>query len=1154
MAPRARLTSLVLTGVSCWDAQNDPTREFPNVNFAPTNSPSLLREKYFTSGGSSSSSAGGSRASNAAGGGNKQGDTNSNKHNHQDANQRRERRAGARDHENNNYNNPFKDWRNKKPITELELSPEDIIQRRALRQAAIEFSNRKMFAKYGHARKYLNPRMDEPGQDEYLSPDEVAALSLQDFTHAPGEARATEEKHLGAAAAAALQVDGPTNHDRSSDRKLGIQEPGVVNPDGVEAGGGVASPDVVVSASSASSSVDQTEAVSSSGTASSREEDTSASAQQQQRQKLFESVVHNARASERKRMLQHKPAMVKSVTDIARQYLSQIVETAATDASSPNEAGETPSRRSLGDPSSKTAGIKNSAVPPVVPGGLATSRRGYLNSLVEKTLSVLEKTHDDREAHKDPKTSSSPAASTSNIAARPGESGSDYARRLQAEVDGALNTVVSEEERQTAETASHDTDYKEIDRSVFYSQLAEVEAVLRHLTTGTGSATTAPPGGAVNATSTTTTTTLGCIRNCCEDVKISVRILADEYMDLGLGVNLRQTWSDLSKTECQKVDCQCEMISDWVETQCIFYVSQIITSGTEVQNYCTGAGGTRSLFEKAYCPAACLPVDCNDQQGQQCMGTCGDFLDCRCSNRLGGSKPPRCEGLTEITKEPCYEPPGICAMHTPSVGQCAPYHFCPKNLCNILNVVCVPDDMCQGDGICIPSTGQCVYPNLAKGTPCEDNIFYTYNKTCNGMGTCVGLVNMCQQHNIQCRSGVPDCTFLPGNCQPETGRCVYDFKPDDTECDDARPYTVGDQCQKGLCVGTIVDLCASVDCAPVQCQDEGTCHDTCFGTCDKSTGACIYPRKPNGVPCNDRQPDIAGRKPVCIDGVCVGDPYFGNPQYRTVGEGQCVDNLGFRMNAQQGDVGEEKECKRLCTMDNQCKGYSFAFPVCTLFGTVRSTTDMPGWNMLEGDQTPALEIEQVLKPRPGEPQFVCRKKAFEGDPESVGFTALSILIGWGGFSTIFSIILIFYFRVTIWEAMLEGKDAFMRRKDAMMEKYRAGRQVDPYFGEEVELEMVKDRDAQGAIQDTNPQGEVVEKKARGRKIVQDDEGNEYSVSGTPSSGSQGSAGGSEEGDEARSRSHESGQSSGGDRPDPATIGSPSKVTPEPGEEGGEDQP
>lgn len=320
------------------------------------------------------------------------------------------------------------------------------------------------------------------------------------------------------------------------------------------------------------------------------------------------------------------------------------------------------------------------------------------------------------------------------------------------------------------------------------------------------------------------------------------------------------------------------------------------------------------------------------------------------------------------------------------------------------------------------STGQCTYPNLVRGTQCSDNIFYTYNDSCDGYGTCVGKVDMCLKYNVQCDDGVPDCTTIPGQCLRDTGRCVYDFKPQDTPCEDGRAYTVGDQCSNGLCVGQIVNLCSSADCTP---QPWDTCHGV--GTCVPSTGFCNYPALPNGQPCEDNLPDRAARKPYCIDGVCVGDPYKGDPKYLTVGDGQCVDALGKRMSAQQGDVGEEQECREFCNKDNQCRGYSYAFPVCTLFGTVRNKADKLGWTLLKGDQPPALDIERVLAAGVGEPVFVCRKKHPVGDPTQMPLEVIGFIVGWFGFSVLFILLISWYFRVSLRELATRGQTAVLAR-------------------------------------------------------------------------------------------------------------------------------
>ena len=102
----------------------------------------------------------------------------------------------------------------------------------------------------------------------------------------------------------------------------------------------------------------------------------------------------------------------------------------------------------------------------------------------------------------------------------------------------------------------------------------------------------------------------------------------------------------------------------------------------------------------------------------------------------------------------------------------------------------------------------------------------------------------------------------------------------------------------------------------------------------------------NGATCGESgDPGI----PHCVDGVCVSDPFSGSPEYLTVGEGQCVDALGKRMGAQQGDINEEGVCRGICTNDNQCKGFAYAFPVCTIYGTVRQKADRNGWSFLQGD-------------------------------------------------------------------------------------------------------------------------------------------------------------------------------------------------------------
>ncbi|CAD7929123.1 unnamed protein product, partial [Amoebophrya sp. A120] len=225
------------------------------------------------------------------------------------------------------------------------------------------------------------------------------------------------------------------------------------------------------------------------------------------------------------------------------------------------------------------------------------------------------------------------------------------------------------------------------------------------------------------------------------------------------------------------------------------------------------------------------------------MRQCGNWQDCKCKNRRGTTFPVQCDGVVEISREHCVNnpPPPSCGAHHVEASICARYHFCPKNQCLIRNVFCQADDLCQGEGICIPSTGGCVFPNLPKGTPCDDSLFYTPRESdkCDGLGKCVGVPDLCELHNVKCLDADPACAVLPGTCSPDSGKCVYQFRQDSTICDDNRFYTVGDQCRSGLCEGVIVDLCANVECGK-------PANDPCRGDgrCQPATGRCAFPELP----------------------------------------------------------------------------------------------------------------------------------------------------------------------------------------------------------------------------------------------------------------------------------------------------------------------
>jgi len=180
-------------------------------------------------------------------------------------------------------------------------------------------------------------------------------------------------------------------------------------------------------------------------------------------------------------------------------------------------------------------------------------------------------------------------------------------------------------------------------------------------------------------------------------------------------------------------------------------------------------------------------------------------------------------------------PKPYCLIHTKPPGKYAKYFYCAKNLCDMLNVVCDgggPENplYCTNPKECNPQNGRCLPDYRAPGVPCKDSTkFYSFNDTCDGMGNCRGLINMCTKEDETCSaSNLGDCVDGAGFCQWQTGRCKYNFKPDDTACDDGRPYTVGDQCRKGLCIGHIVQLCKNVP-----------CERPAWDCCHEDPGDCI---------------------------------------------------------------------------------------------------------------------------------------------------------------------------------------------------------------------------------------------------------------------------------------------------------------------------
>lgn len=128
----------------------------------------------------------------------------------------------------------------------------------------------------------------------------------------------------------------------------------------------------------------------------------------------------------------------------------------------------------------------------------------------------------------------------------------------------------------------------------------------------------------------------------------------------------------------------------------------------------------------------------------------------------------------------------------------------------------------------------------------------------------------------------------PGPCELADGStcvgslCVYASVPAGTTCDDADPCTLSDTCNgSGECTGI-----------PRSCTALGT--SSCLassGTCDSSTGECVYPPL-IGTACDDSDPCTSDDR-CSSNGACEGTPLScDNPPGVCLASGSCEPTTG----------------------------------------------------------------------------------------------------------------------------------------------------------------------------------------------------------------------------------------------------------------------
>ncbi len=304
---------------------------------------------------------------------------------------------------------------------------------------------------------------------------------------------------------------------------------------------------------------------------------------------------------------------------------------------------------------------------------------------------------------------------------------------------------------------------------------------------------------------------------------------------------------------------------------------------TCVPSKCQGV--TCSAIDTCHLPGTCesatgLCSNPNAPDGTKCDDGYPNTLNDQCLQGVcTGTR--SCLGVTCYALDQCHKPgtcdPSTAACTNPVVPNGTPCNdgypstvndSCTDGVCygdpSCNSVSCAPADDCHFAGICDPSSGQCSDNPKPNGTPCNDGYASTVNDRCQS-GICQGAFS-CQGY--QCAP--PDQCQFPGVCNASQWGCTYASKPDGTLCNDGNSYTKNDKCTQGYCQGTLT-------CSAVTCSAQDQCHNP--GTCDPSTVTCSNPAKPDGTPCDDG--DQSTGQDACSAGVCRGAPL---PECK-----QCID-------------------------------------------------------------------------------------------------------------------------------------------------------------------------------------------------------------------------------------------------------------------------
>jgi hypothetical protein len=290
-------------------------------------------------------------------------------------------------------------------------------------------------------------------------------------------------------------------------------------------------------------------------------------------------------------------------------------------------------------------------------------------------------------------------------------------------------------------------------------------------------------------------------------------------------------------------------------------------------------------------PPSCLVGVCiNGTCGQQiASGFCFAGGSCRAPGELDPTN--TCQACAPSLAQDRFSPL-LDGTACDDSNACTSGDHCQSGSCiPTATVTCFAIDSCHVVGVCAQSTGVCSNPAKPDGFSCNDNNACTSGESCQS-GVCGAPTS-----TVSC-SPLDQCHDV-GVCSPLTGGCSTPNKADGTACNDGNACTIGETCQSGIC-GTPTSI--------VTCRALDQCHDV--GACDRATGACSNPSKPDGTTCDDGNACTTGE--TCQGGTCSG-----GTAVTCTALDQCHD-VGTCDPAARGCSNPNKADGTACNDDNSC--------------------------------------------------------------------------------------------------------------------------------------------------------------------------------------------------------------------------------------------